>query len=311
MTEHTPGGEGHSRGVRALNLKTLLDDHLASAVWAGMSVLFFAIMIWLVTLVYGATDAPEGAPVDSTTNMATQKLALYVVKAGNSTPEATTASYQAKDGDRIAKLLIQLPPGQYYLVLGGIGTAGDCTAPDRMEAIGNVPGREIVDDATDSWWQFNIPYSAVTRSVVCTVRSVLRRPSFAHRSVNVGAVDLTTDDPYSQMGQASMALQQAGAVPVSAIDINFHSEEGADYHFTGGHTPEARIVPNTKTPDTEESIRSLHSTDYIPLEASWTDAAAEDQKEILLIVIGVLIAFGVAMLIEAIRPFVDRKEAAA
>ncbi|HEY3812175.1 MAG TPA: hypothetical protein VGL66_03035 [Caulobacteraceae bacterium] len=90
------------------------------------------------------------------------------------------------------------------------------------------------------------------------------------------------------------------APPASiAMDVNI---QGADQlSFTGGRRDDTLADP--------DSTRLLLAGDSVT--ANWTDLSREQLRDVLLVIIGTLIAIGVTSLVEAVRPFVDGEKLAA
>ena len=90
------------------------------------------------------------------------------------------------------------------------------------------------------------------------------------------------------------------APPASiAIDVNI---QGADQmSFMGGRRDETLADPDT--------TRVLLAGDSVT--ANWTDLSREQLRDVLLVIIGTLIAIGVTSLVEALRPIVDGEMLAA
>jgi hypothetical protein len=280
----------------------------ATIIWAVLSVTFFVITVWLVGVLYGSTEAPDRAPKDFATGEAVQTLTLYVVRTA-STPDlvATTGYYHTGDRGEATNIDIDLHAAEYFLLIDGVTDTHDCYLDygftGQMVALEGSP---LLSDVPDSLWKFHVPFDAADRQVVCNLYSVLRYPTFPQRAVSIRSFVFPTEgDNFGSLVDAGTELQQAGAVPVNAIDLDFANPTASNYHFVGGHEPEARVDPKTGAVDRSETVRSLQADDET-LEVRWTDERAESEKELLLILIGVLIAFGTAMLIEAVRPYVER-----
>ena len=90
------------------------------------------------------------------------------------------------------------------------------------------------------------------------------------------------------------------APPASiAMDVNI---QGADQmSFMGGRRDDTLADPDT--------TRVLNTGDSVT--ANWTDLSREQLRDVLLVIIGTLIAIGVTSLVEALRPVIDGEKLAA
>lgn len=113
-------------------------------------------------------------------------------------------------------------------------------------------------------------------AIKCTFsRPVAAAPTFTERTISVRA----------QNGSNGAVI-----LDVSAL------EDIDDLRFTGG----------LAIPFAGERTRLLDSHDNV-LSAEWSNVAAQEQRDIILVTIGALAAIAAATAIEAIRPFVERE----
>jgi hypothetical protein len=120
----------------------------------------------------------------------------------------------------------------------------------------------------------------------CALKSVRQKYTFSKYQVR-----LFLDGNYSRpegLGQPLPAVRNA--------TFDFEDIPSAEeFSFDGGTWPQKM--------DNIETTRVLSPNERLLVR--WTDTAEEQYKEVLLIVIGTLIAFGVGTFIEWIRPHVD------
>ena len=121
-----------------------------------------------------------------------------------------------------------------------------------------------------------IRMSASRPGIVCKVgRRLAMAPTFTERAVTV---------------RAKTALGGAILLDVSAL------QDVDDLRFSGG----------LQAPLGGDRTRLLYDGDDI-VSVEWVDVAAQEQRDIVLVIIGALSAIAAAMAIEAIRPAVERR----
>lgn len=116
----------------------------------------------------------------------------------------------------------------------------------------------------------------IRAGIVCKVaRPLAMAPTFTERAVTVRA----------ETGPGGAVL-----LDVSAL------EDVDDLRFSGG----------VQTPLGGDRTRLLYDGDDV-VSAEWVDVTAEEQRDIVLVIIGALSAIAAATAIEAIRPAVERR----
>jgi len=107
-----------------------------------------------------------------------------------------------------------------------------------------------------------------------TSRTLAASPTFSERAMTV---------------RASNGLLGSVILDISAL------EDITNLRFSGG----------VEVPFAGERTRLL-TGDQNVVAVDWVDASAQEERDIILVIIGALAAIGAAMAIEAIRPFIER-----
>jgi hypothetical protein len=150
----------------------------------------------------------------------------------------------------------------------------DPSTPVPVAPSGDGGARIAVPDALHATLQ-RIPKAQ--GAILCTfTRPIAASPTFTQRTLTVEA----------RNGSGAVIL----FVPVL--------ENVDNVNFSGGI-----IVPIAG-----ERIRLLGGADYV-LAIDWADVAAEEQHDVVLVLVGGLAAIAAAMAIEAVRPFIERETA--
>jgi hypothetical protein len=90
-----------------------------------------------------------------------------------------------------------------------------------------------------------------------------------------------------------------GFVPASFAVVYYFVSGAENLVYVGGHSWVGSVEANSP-----ESARLIY-TKFSTL-VSWYDLSREGERDAIFVMIGALIALGAAMLVEAVRPFIDR-----
>ncbi|HLJ19839.1 MAG TPA: hypothetical protein VKU84_06560, partial [Stellaceae bacterium] len=145
--------------------------------------------------------------------------------------------------------------------------------------------------------------SPVDVHIVCAIRPLTRAYTYSKRTAAFWFLtpmrDLTApppDDAGAMQPAAADPLEGYEASPAGLL-LSLDSIQGAEgFSYDNGIEP--RGLPAF------EASRILRGG--MTLNAYWQDIYAEQRRDIILVVIGALIGIGATMLIEALRPMVDR-----
>lgn len=144
------------------------------------------------------------------------------------------------------------------------------------------------------------PYPYV---VYCRVRSKYTKTTFTTRAedfVNIAPGQAHTIESAFNAGVLNVSADFPGYAPPETLPITL-SIVGADHlSFNGG-----RQDFDLENPESTRVLRAGGS-----LTAEWSDVSREQLRDVLLVVIGTLIAFGVTTLIEGLRPLIDGRRLA-
>ena len=160
------------------------------------------------------------------------------------------------------------------------GVAAFLVDPDKTVALTPIPLRnsraKIVIPIPDRLRGALVGMSASRPGIVCKVgRRLAMAPTFTERAVTV---------------RAKTGLGGTVVLDVSAL------QDVDDLRFSGG----------LQAPLGGDRTRLLYAGDDI-VSVEWVDVAAQEQRDIILVIIGALSAIAAAMAIEAIRPAVERR----
>jgi hypothetical protein len=189
---------------------------------------------------------------------------------------------------------------------------------NKITALARVRGQ---DDGRPQYWAFNLPpprrLSGVSLNAMtlptstkpyvlyCRVQPRAAKLTFIRRQIDFlflepGRAHTITASLSAGLLDIPVHVFEGYAPPASiAIDVNI---QGADQmSFMGGRRDDTLSDPDT--------TRVLLAGDS--LTANWTDLSREQLRDVLLVIIGTLIAIGVTSLVEALRPIVDGEKLAA
>jgi hypothetical protein len=152
---------------------------------------------------------------------------------------------------------------------------------------------------------FTVPASTTPYVLYCRVLPTYAKLTFTRRQedflfLEPGHAHTITASLSAGLLDVPAAGFRGYAPPASiAVDLNI---QGADQmSFMGGRRDETLADP--------DSTRVLLSGDSVT--ATWTDLSREQLRDVLLVIIGTLIAIGVTSLVEALRPVIDGEKLAA
>jgi hypothetical protein len=275
-----------------------------AVVWPVLSVAFFAIAIYLVRVVeeLPAFDNNEvqwvGVSFDPNSRPPCVPASMICAMADAAKPDAVGASYLASTAG--SWITFALPPGSFVISLNNL-TGDSCKIYPGLHKISDIissPNKFKKTEVKAEKYGGSLGLSRLTvhlardssvenYRIVCELQSVRQSYTFSKYQVALYLED--EDSPNSN----------AVAQPISAIQkvtFNFADVPAADqFSFDGGTWPEK--MQNV------EAARVMSPGNRLVVR--WTDDGREQFKEVLLIVIGTLIAFGVGTFIEWIRPVVD------
>jgi hypothetical protein len=247
---------------------------------------------------------PFGTPnatIDLKNPLPIQSAAIYVDRPSVELARQISVSYDTLRAGGAAVTLF-FPGGDFKarILIDQLGSAKSCTSPRTADEVlqsdiqgGGIHVSTAAHDTrtTPSLYLVEVDPSASQYYVRCEVASVATRHTFTKRAVEVQFV---LADPFYP--ETSKVL--TGFVPLPGLLFAFGSIEGAEnFSFLGGY-PERDILD-------AESSRALAPGAITT--AVWSDVYREQIRDIILVVIGTLIGIGVTMLIEGLRPLIERE----
>lgn len=144
------------------------------------------------------------------------------------------------------------------------------------------------------------PYPYV---VYCRVRPKYTKTTFTTRTVdfvNIAPGQAHTIESAFNAGVINVSADFPGYAPPETLPITLNIVGADRLSFAGG-----RQDFDLETPESTRVLRAGGS-----LTAEWSDVSREQLRDVLLVVIGTLIAFGVTTLIEGLRPLIDGRRLA-
>ena len=154
-------------------------------------------------------------------------------------------------------------------------------------------------------YAMTIPASTTPYVLYCRVTPTYARLTFIRRQLDFlflepGHAHTITAALSAGLLDVPASTFRGYAPPASiALDVNI---QGADQMgFMGGRRDDTLADPDT--------TRVLNAGDSVT--TTWTDLSREQLRDVLLVIIGTLIAIGVTSLVEALRPVIDGEKLAA
>lgn len=148
--------------------------------------------------------------------------------------------------------------------------------------------------------------SAFRTTVACRVRPASRSDTFTSRILPVKHYAPARDPAYRdvpqllEMTDPGIRAALDGAEPLPTLLANFSNIPGArGLRFVGGFDPEGEY--------SHESKRVIVAGEFAWV--MWDDIYRQQTRDILLIVIGTMIGIAVTVLIEGLRPIIERADA--
>jgi hypothetical protein len=291
-------------GKAELNVSRLFRRQ--TIVWPVLSAVFFAIAIYLIRVVERLPDFNNnesqwvGISFDPNTSPGCVPASMLCAMADAAKPDAVNASYSTSTAG--SWITFELPSGSFVITVNNL--AGDSCKiypqPFKISDLLTSTNRSKFkeSDAKVEKYGGSLNLSRLTvrlamdssvknYHVTCELQSVRQNYTFSKYQVALYLED--DDSPNSTVvPQPTSAIQK--------VTFNFSEIPAADeFSFDGGTWPD-----KMENVEATRVVSPAHR-----LLVRWTDSTREQFKEVLLIVIGTLIAFGVGTFIEWIRPAVD------
>ena len=195
---------------------------------------------------------------------------------GNFAPDAALTVTASTEG-AVTKWDFTFPAGTNALVVPKGSTCNWVNAP-------SLPPPHVAEGTFTNEGYGIVIVDASLRAqeddLVCTAPVALARTSYAEREIVIQVPEISTHD----MGLAT--FQKASAAPVH-FRPNFDNEESLEFFGGASNSGKATVTP-------DENV-----------EVVYTDAKADGERNVGLVIIGAIVALGAAMILEALRPLVE------
>ncbi len=149
--------------------------------------------------------------------------------------------------------------------------------------------------------------------VVCKLRSIVDRHTYTERRIyfcNSGyqGGEYESDNPHDAETLDKNGFGSYGYPLKWTLDLSDVSNIGS-IAFVGGTNASANYPATNDALRAEGSVRELGATrGFVPsdlVEVRWESLTSESLRDIYIVIIGALVALGAAMLLEALRPFIE------
>jgi hypothetical protein len=266
----------------------------AFLVWMAISLVFFGAAAYLTmdiskvhsrSLLASEPQKPDIGPVE--TDDFEQHIGIYLKAAQIDKPPE--AHYRIIDdspwrlfGQPLHASVFFLLPAhtEILLVVNHLVDAESCSGggPLRIES---VPETSFVSSSHD--YLLTVEPMESESYVECRLNSVAEEETFSRRASSFSSGELRADPPqvkeYSRYRSVTFVLQ-------------FDAPDAEEISFHDGYLLPLIIAP--------ESKRGL--VPPFSLRVSWSDVRREQLRDVLLVIIGTLVALGATTLIEGLRP---------
>ncbi len=276
-------------------------------IWALISLVSFTLAGWLTALISSVngrapfaehrSDVPNDQVVSVFFRQATLELALDThvgYLAGPTFPFIRPYS----DRGRYAQVIIHLPGhADAKILINNLKNERSCLNEGFARDVDdeNELGKHMT--ITKPEYDFLNSYLITPElndedySISCVVKPVIERESFTTKRINFMFAEFSSK--YDSEFRASYGLQDYAAVPGLLVDIG-GVEDSENVQWDGSQDPKLFMGDQT--------------SHVIPpgggITARWNDLGREQTRDIILVIIGTLVAIGATTLIEALRPFI-------
>jgi hypothetical protein len=231
-----------------------------------------------------------------------QTLEIYVRPGSIASDKMPQVTYEGIDGVSEAGLSISLPAkADVKILVDNLAYATACASPRSADQVieedvyhrGINVSVEIAFDAGRDPPLYLVAPKASDYDfyVHCLVRPVTEAVTYNKREASFSTFSVVSTFPNDKTKPAL-----AGYEPAASFLMRFDLNGAEDVGFSAGYGDrrlsdyeQARIIPHG-------AVVTVH----------WINLYSEQMRDVILIVIGSLIAIGVTMLIEAVRPLVER-----
>jgi hypothetical protein len=272
---------------------------IALAIWGGLSLVMFAAaagLTWRVTAIHGAVPFQPKSVIFPEHY---QTIEIYDRPGSIPAGKTITASYDGIDGEATAGLNLYFPEkSEVKVFVNNLVSPTACSSPRSADQVFdedkgiNVSSVLVSDDKNEGQLYFVTPsLSDANFYVHCEVRSVTEALTYSRRETSFSSITVFDSFPDHQKN-----LPPEGFEPLPAFLLRLSLSGSENVGFSSGF--EDQNVSNY------ERARIMLKGSVVTVQ--WDNIYSGQMRDIILIVIGSLIAIGVTMLIEAVRPFVDR-----
>ena len=219
------------------------------------------------------------------------------------TPEVVTVEYRTysplfgpNSGNHATQLTIRLPvDSEPKILINNLKNESSCFSSgfDDMK-----DGAHMMVTKPDDYTYVIVPEVPVTGQVwekdyfeiSCEVTPIIERETFTSKRASFGSDDLTWEPTLSK----KYALEGYTSVPSLFVDVG-GVEDAEDIQWEGYQDPKLLMGHGTTHVVPSGGIAVAH----------WKDIGREQTRDIILVIIGTLIAIGATTLIEALRPLIE------
>ena len=263
--------------------------------WFGLSIIMFGLAAMLthsVTNVGGRV--PVGSPSDEPRSA--QIFGVFVRGAGDLASQHLRVSYSEDRTSGERTIGLWFPEKREVKVL-----LNHISIKDKCELVPNEPFFEpqsfsnVIDESPIRVFTLRVAESVDGfGSIRCKLNYFRENLSFTHRIVQFWFLAEKLDE-----FPPALAELLSGFAHYPRATVNFAGVEGAERFSFNSDAPQA----GGELPEGRQFNAALQQDTQLPVQ--WIDFYSEQLRDLLLIVIGTLIAIGATTLIEGLRPLIS------
>jgi hypothetical protein len=262
------------------------------AIWGGLATAMFGIAAYLTAVIVREDTGPYDL-----INADFQDIGIFASQEANSGLSARVL-YQYNERTTSSTIGLRSQASSAKIILNHVADPNACVDENDLMPNGRpkpvllIPIKSNTDYGGSSRGTYLIDWTAAGRqpfpmAITCSLTAIVKQETYTDRLIYFS--NLESQKAYSNIG----SLQFGPPLSKWTLDV---SEMGGtnNIRFLGGLNPG----------------QSWSSRDLIPdnsrVGLAWESVQADSKRDIIIVVIGALIALGAATALEALRPFVDR-----